>query len=81
MVKSYVTREYAEVSPKVVATVVSAFMYLVTQKDLIADNLGVVGLIDDVAVIALVMKINEKELAAYKQWRESNQLPEATIVV
>jgi uncharacterized membrane protein YkvA (DUF1232 family) len=56
-------------------------MYLVTQKDLIADNLGVVGLIDDVAVIALVMKINEKELAAYKQWRESNQLPEATIEV
>lgn len=81
MVKSYVTREYAEVSPKVVATVVSAFMYLVTQKDLIADNMGVVGLIDDVAVIALVMKVNEKELAAYKQWRENNQLPEAAIEV
>lgn len=76
MVKSYVTKEYAEVSPKVVASLVSAFLYLVTTKDLIRDDLPVLGIADDIAVIALAMKINENELAAYKQWRESN-LPAA----
>lgn len=72
MVKSYVTKEYSEVSPKVVASLVSAFLYLVTAKDLIRDDIPVLGIADDVAVIALAMKINENELAAYKQWREGN---------
>ena len=79
MVKSYVTKEYAAVSPKVVASLVSAFLYLVTRKDLISDDVPVLGIADDLAVIALAMKINEGELAAYKQWREENQLPEAQI--
>ena len=73
MVKSYVTKEYAEVSPKVVASLVSAFLYLVTTKDLIRDDVPLLGIADDVAVIALAMKINENELAAYKAWRDANQ--------
>lgn len=79
MVKGYVTREYTEVSPKVVATLVSGFLYLVTKKDLISDDVPLLGMADDLAVIALVMKLNEAELAAYKQWRENNNLPEAQI--
>lgn len=76
MVKSYVTKEYGEVSPKVVASLVSAFIYFVIKKDIIDDGVPVLGLVDDVAVVALAMKINEGELAAYKAWREANQLPE-----
>lgn len=71
MVKGYVTRQYTEVSPKVVASLVSAFLYLVTKKDLISDDVPVLGIADDVAVIALAMKINEGELAAFKQWRDA----------
>ena len=66
MVKGYVTREYTNVSPKVVATLVSAFLYIVTAKDIIRDDIPVVGLVDDIAVVALAMKLNEKELAEYK---------------
>lgn len=79
MVKSYVTKEYAAVSPKVVVSLVSAFLYFVASKDLIRDNIPVLGIADDIAVIAFVMKLNEKELDAYKQWRADNQLPEVTI--
>ena len=79
MAKSYVTKEYGEVSPKVVASLVSAFLYLVTKKDLIDDSVPVLGIADDLAVVALAMKVNEKELEAYKQWRDANNLPEAQI--
>ncbi len=79
MVKSYVTQEYAEVSPKVVASLVSAFIYFVARKDLIDDTVPVLGIADDLAVVALAMKVNEKELEAYRQWREQNQMPEVTI--
>ena len=81
MVKGYVTQEYTAVSPKVVASLVSAFLYLVTKKDLINDSIPLLGLVDDVAVIALAMKINEAELDAYQQWRDENQLPEPQIEV
>ena len=77
MVKCYATREYTVVSPKVVASVVSAFLYLLKRKDLISDDVPLLGIADDVAVIALAMKINEKELAAFSQWRDENQAPVA----
>ena len=70
MVKSYVTGEYTVVSPKVVISLVSAFLYLVKKKDIIPDNVPVVGLADDLAIIGVVMAINEPELAAYATWRE-----------
>ena len=79
MIKGYITREYAEVSPKVVASLVSAFLYIVTKKDLIDDSVPVLGMADDLAVVALAMKVNENELAAYKQWRDAHNLPEAQI--
>lgn len=72
MVKSYITREYTEVSPKVIISLVSAFMYFVSKNDLIADNVPILGLIDDIAVVALAMKLSEPELDAFKAWKESN---------
>ncbi len=80
MVKSYVTREYTAVSPKVVITVASALLYVVKRKDIIPDTIPVLGLADDVAVIALAMKINEPELKDYATWRYQQALPEAQII-
>ena len=81
MVKSYVTKEYTEVSPKVVATVVAALLYLVKGKDLIPDNVPVLGLADDLAVVTAAMVINKPELEAFAAWQAENapaeQAPEA----
>ena len=70
MIRSYITKEYTEVSPKVVVSMVGAFLYLIKGKDLIPDKIPVLGLVDDVAVIALAFKLNENELNAYKAWRD-----------
>lgn len=72
MVKSYVTREYTEVSPKVVISLVSTFLYLVAQKDLIPDDTPIIGFADDIAVATIAMAINEPELKAFAEWREQN---------
>ena len=79
MVKSYVTREYTEVSPKVVVSLVSAFLYLVAQKDLIPDSIPVVGLADDVAVATIAMAICEPELKAFAAWREANAVQKGAV--
>lgn len=70
MVKSYVTKEYTDVSPKVVASLVAAFLYLVKQKDLIPDNVPALGIVDDLAVVAAAMAINKPELEAFAAWQQ-----------
>ena len=71
MVKSYITKEYTKVSPKVIAALVSAFLYLIKGKDLIPDSIPLLGQVDDAAVIAVAMKLIAPEIEAYKQWKEA----------
>ena len=71
MVKSYVTKEYANVSPKVIATIVSAFIYLVKKKDFISDSIPLLGQPDDIAVIALALKSIEPELKEFLNWKNT----------
>ena len=73
LVKSYVTKEYTEISPKVVASVVASLLYLVKKKDLIPDNIPVLGQVDDIAVITVAMKLCSNELNEYKAWKEAKE--------
>jgi uncharacterized membrane protein YkvA (DUF1232 family) len=73
MIRSYVTKEYTDVSPKVVASMVGAFLYLISRKDLIPDKIPVIGMADDVGILALAIKLNENELNTYSAWRESRK--------
>ena len=70
MVKCYITREYTDVSPKVIISLVSTFIYLVKKKDIIPDDIPIVGYADDLAVATVAMAINEPELKAFAAWRE-----------
>ena len=69
MVKSWIKKEY-KVSPKVLATMVGAFLYLVKGKDLIPDKIPVAGLVDDIAVLALALKFVAPEVKEYREWRD-----------
>ena len=68
MVKSWIRKEY-EVSPKVLATIVAALLYLIKKKDLIPDKIPIVGLSDDIAVLIAALKYVEPELNDYRAWR------------
>ena len=70
MVRSYIAKEYTEVSPKVVVSMVGALVYMLKGKDLIPDKIPVIGAVDDLAVLGLALQLNTAELEAYKQWRE-----------
>ena len=74
MVKSYVSQEYTEVPVKTIATMVAAFIYLVKGKDIIPDNIPLLGLVDDIAVVTVALKVNEPEFEAFKQWESSRNL-------
>ena len=69
MIRSYITKEYTAVSPKVIATLVAAIIYLLKGKDLIPDNIPVVGYADDIAVFAAAFLIDEPELSYHPAWQ------------
>lgn len=73
MVKAWITKEYTVVSPKVIACLVGAILYLIRKKDLISDSIPLVGHVDDLAVMGLALKLSRKELQDFAQWREARQ--------
>ena len=73
MIRSYIAKEYTEVSPKVVASMFGAFIYLVSRKDLIPDKIPVLGMADDLGVLALALELNKPELDAYSAWRDNRK--------
>ena len=82
MVKGYITKQYSEVSPKVIATLVAAILYLVKRKDIIPDNIPILGIADDLAVLGLALKLSKPELEAFRAFRDGKTgTPEAAAEV
>ena len=61
-------------------SVVAGLMYFLSPVDAIPDFIPVFGMLDDVAVLAWLMKVLDDELNAFRAWRK-RQLPEKLAVV
>ncbi len=69
MVKAWIRKEYTVVSPKVIACLVGAIIYLLKKRDLIPDSIPLIGIADDLGVMGLALKMSEPELKACAEWR------------
>ncbi len=77
---AYWRGEYRAISPKSMISIVAGLMYFLSPLDAIPDFIPVFGMIDDIAVLAWVMKTLDDELNAFCAWR-NRQLPEKLAVV
>lgn len=71
LVRDYMYKEYTDISKRALATALFGALYTVSPIDLIPDSLGVIGLIDDAAVLKLVHKSLDEEIDKYKEWRKT----------
>ncbi len=69
MIKSYVKKEYTDVPVQTIVAMVASLLYLISPKDIIKDSIPVLGLLDDIAVIALSWRYTVGEADKYQQWR------------
>ena len=69
LVKSYITKEYTNISPKVVLALVGSFLYMIKKKDIIPDSVPIIGMLDDLAVFGLALQISKPELNAFSEWK------------
>ncbi|HBX54170.1 YkvA family protein [Pseudomonas sp. UBA2684] len=72
--------EYRGISSQALLAVVAALLYFVTPLDALPDWLLGVGLIDDLAVLAWVLRTWNDELTAFRAWREA-QAPEVLQII
>jgi len=73
MIKAWIKKEYTVVSTKVIISLVGAALYIVNRNDLIPDSWPLIGMIDDLAVLGLALKISEPELKAFVAWRDAQK--------
>ena len=71
LLQNYISKKYTAISPKVILSVVGAFLYIIKKKDIIPDSVPLVGMLDDIAVVALALQITKPELKAFTDWKVS----------
>lgn len=77
---AYWRGEYRSISPKSILFIVAGLMYFLSPLDALPDFIPGLGMFDDIAVLAWVMKQVTDELDAFRTWREQ-QSPEKLAIV
>ncbi len=70
LVRDYLYKEYRDIKKRSVIIALAGAIYTISPIDLIPDSFGLIGLIDDAAVLKLVNKVLEEEVDKYKDWRK-----------
>lgn len=78
LVKAYSQGTYRNVSGKSLLIGVGVLLYLVTPLDIIPDFIPVVGLLDDISLMAWFISAFQKEISAFQEW-EGNKGFEPTL--
>lgn len=72
MVRAYVKKQYTDVPLQTILFSVGAIIYIVYPFDFIPDYVIGFGQMDDIAILALLLKVIFPELQRYKKWQEAN---------
>lgn len=72
MIKAWMAGDYKDISTKSVVILIAAVLYFLNPFDAIPDLTPVIGYVDDVSVIAWVVKTLKDELARFRAWEGRN---------
>jgi uncharacterized membrane protein YkvA (DUF1232 family) len=77
LVKDYWAGTYREVPYWVISAGALALLYVLNPADVIPDVIIGVGYLDDATVVAFCLKLIERELERYKEWKDAQSAPAA----
>ena len=80
MIQDYRNGIYKEVAWGTIASIVVALLYLFSPIDLIPDFIPGVGLLDDLAMIAFVLKLIHRDFEKYKEFKKNKDMLNDNIV-
>ncbi|WP_166642550.1 YkvA family protein [Methylocaldum gracile] len=71
LIRDYRSGTYRDIAAWAIAAVAFGLLYLINPAELIPDVIPIVGYLDDVAVMALILKLVKVELEKYAAWRKA----------
>ena len=74
LVKDWTNGNYRSISKTAMIAVIAGLIYFVTPIDAVPDIIAGLGLVDDAAVLGLIINQIDKELVRYQEWRKINML-------
>ena len=72
VVKDYWSGTYRKLPYGTIAAIVFTLIYVFNPLDLIPDVLPIIGEVDDAAVVTACLFLVERDLLAYKQWKQGS---------
>ncbi len=76
-ITAFFKNEYREIEPLKATMIIAALAYIVSPIDLIPDAIPVIGLMDDLFIMAWLFENLNEELEKFKIWIEANESYEA----
>ena len=77
MLRAYIKKQYTDVSMGTILLGIAALLYVVAPADLVPDFILGAGLLDDAAVLGMVLQAMHMDLSKYKKWQVANGKREA----
>lgn len=74
MIIDYSKGKYKDVPLNTFAAILFACIYLLMPIDLIPDLIPVFGVLDDIAVIRLILFLIKSDIEKYRLWKDSNEI-------
>lgn len=71
LLKAWKSGSYSGLSVRTIVSLAAALLYIVIPMDLLPDFIPGIGLIDDAAVLALLLHSIAQDLAAFRVWEQS----------
>ncbi|MCP9446990.1 MAG: YkvA family protein [Nitrospira sp.] len=71
--KAWESGSYPGLSARTLMVVAGALLYLLSPVDLVPDFIPGLGVIDDLAVLALVLQSLAQDLAAFRTWEQGRR--------
>jgi uncharacterized membrane protein YkvA (DUF1232 family) len=73
LLRAWKNGSYRGLSVRTLASVAAALLYVLSPVDLVPDFIPGIGLIDDMAVLALLLHALAQDLTAFRAWEQTRR--------
>ena len=72
MLRAYIKKQYTEVSKATILAAIAGLIYVVNPMDVVPEYILGVGVLDDAAVVGIILQAMHMDLNKYKKWQKAN---------
>ena len=72
MLRAYIKKQYTDVSIATILATVAGLIYVVNPMDIVPEYILGVGVLDDAAIVGIILQAMHMDLNKYKKWQKAN---------